>query len=148
MNLLKSFDTTKEDMEKFNRVVDDADTQLTSIKTNVANFGKLGKRLGLPPTFIESLCPGIISVLSLNPTIMKNFIKKFADDFGCTDDRLQENIGSFVINDSSYVRRLGKAFGLPKGMLATAVKLFGVSHPEQSIEEISLFFDYTELGEK
>ena len=45
------------------------------------------------------------------------------------------------MNDSSGVEYLGQAFGLEPQTLTRAVKLFGVAHPSESIEEIATFLE-------
>ena len=126
MKLLSSFNIDADTQEKINRVVADAKQQLDIVKDNVENFTALGELLGLPPTFIESLSPGIIHVLSENKHIMKKFINKFAREFGVDSPELQKSISAFVLNDSTGVEDFGQVFGLQEGMLTSAVKLFGV----------------------
>ena len=46
------------------------------------DFENIGKLLGVPPVFIESLCPRMVKQMKQRPEILKRFIVKFTKEFG------------------------------------------------------------------
>ena len=93
------------------------------------NFEEVGKLLGLPPVFIESLAPGMIKKIQSNPRIMIKFIKKFVGEFGVEDPILQDALGAFMAGETEGVEAFGKSIGLQNNALSSAIKLFGETDP-------------------
>ena len=46
-------------LSKISSIVHDAREYMTTLEKNVENFSEIGKKLGLPAVFIESLCSGM-----------------------------------------------------------------------------------------
>ena len=100
-------------LSKISSIVHDAREYMTTLEKNVENFSEIGKKLGLPAVFIESLCSGMNEAMLESPPIKQRFIEKFTNEFGLKHKSIQEALISFCMRDVRNISHFAeKGLGL------------------------------------
>ena len=116
-------------LNKISSIVHDAREYMSTLEENVKNFSLIGKKLGLPAVFIESLCSGMNEAMLESPPIKQRFIEKFTNEFGLKDKPIKEALISFCMRDVRHISNFAeKGLGLTPTSLESAIRMFGNKH--------------------